>query len=617
MSSTSVLASLSPPLAFFSRDERRFSSDAMSARISSELMISMSRIGSTVPSSWMMSSFSKQRTTWTMASVSRMLARNWLPRPAPSEAPLTRPAMSTNSCAAGIAECGDRTGQCVYDLWVEHRAADSGDSECVSLTPGFNGVNITVTQGGISVSAIPIFVSASQVNAILPSNTPLGTGALRISNAGRTSAPVAIEVVENAPGIFAISSGGFGPGVVQNFNAQTDQPVNSLDTSAARGQVITIWATGLGRVPFADNVAPTAQNVDAAVTITIGERDAVRLYAGRSPCCAGVDQIVVRVPEDAPLGCYVPVRVKAGSVVSNTVTMAISSSAGAACSDSFNPFTSLIRNNRRQGMILLDRTLQQVDTHIATVEQNTTEAVRAYFWNREPSAFAFDPQFSYPPPGTCMMQQASGNLLRGAALRGSLPASSSLDAGSALRLVTTFSGTAEVPRMNVPQAGYSAVVGSLRVNDAVGLLKLDFPNAVKVEYGGAIGEASIQPNLTNLFAWGGRPVLERIRRDVNTRIPFTPNDFNATSELSLVAYSAVHNASTAITCVAAPGVDLFQLPPDLLSNLPLSYGRPDGSLAMLGIGIVPLSRAVPFRSSGLDGGLLLFTQWQTKSVYIQ
>jgi uncharacterized protein (TIGR03437 family) len=485
------------------------------------------------------------------------------------------------------------------------------------LTPGFNGVNISVTQGGISVSAIPIFVSSGQVNAILPSNTPLGTCALRISNSGRTSAPVAIEVAENSPGIFAISSAGYGPGVVQNFNAQTDQPVNSLDTSAARGQVITIWATGLGRVPFADNVAPTAQNVEAAVTITIGERDAVRLYAGRSPCCAGVDQIVVRVPDDAPLGCYVPVRVKSGTVVSNTVTMAIAASVGAACTDSFNPFTSLIRNSRRQGMILLDRTLQQVDTHIATVEQNTTESVRGYFWNREASPFAFDPQFSYPPPGTCMMQQTTGNLLRGAPLRGTLPASSSLDAGSVLRLVTNFSGTAEIPRMNVPAAGYSAMVGSLRATDSLGLLKLDFPNAVRVEFNGAIGEASIQPNLTNLFAWGGRPALERIRRDVNTRISFTPNDFNATSELSLVAYSTTHNASTAITCVAAPGSDLFQLSPDLLSNLPLSYGRPDGSLAMVGIGVVPLSRAVPFAAPGLDGGLLLFTQWQTKSVYIQ
>lgn len=485
------------------------------------------------------------------------------------------------------------------------------------LTPVFNGVNLTVTQGGISVSAIPIFVSSGQVNAILPSNTPLGSCSLRVSFAGRTSAPATIEVVENAPGIFAISSGGFGPGVVQNFNSETDQPVNSLDTVAARGQAITIWATGLGRVPFADNVAPTAQNVDAAVTISIGERDAVRLYAGRSPCCAGVDQIVVRVPEDAPLGCYVPVRIKSGSVVSNTVTMAIGSTAGARCSDSFNPFTSLIRNSRRQGMILLDRTLHQVDTYITTVEQNTTEAVKAYFWNREPSAFAFDPVFSYPPPGTCLVQQTSGNVLRGATLRGSLPASSALDAGSALRLTTSFSGTVDIPKSTAPVAGYAAVVGSLRANDGVGVPKLDFPNTVTVSYNGPLGEMNARPNQTSLFAWGGRSLLERIRRDVNTRIPFTPNDFNATSELSLVAYSAVHNASTAITCLIAPGVGEFQLPPDLLANVPVSYGRPDGSLAMLGIGIVPLNRAVPISSTGIDGGLMLFTQWQTKSVYIQ
>ena len=41
-----------------------------------------------------------------MASVSRMLARNLLPRPSPFEAPATSPAMSTNSTAAGTTFCG-------------------------------------------------------------------------------------------------------------------------------------------------------------------------------------------------------------------------------------------------------------------------------------------------------------------------------------------------------------------------------------------------------------------------------------------------------------------------------------------------------------------------------
>ncbi|WP_031498968.1 hypothetical protein [Bryobacter aggregatus] len=483
------------------------------------------------------------------------------------------------------------------------------------LAPVFQGVSITVSQGGTSVSAIPIFVSANQINAILPSGVPLGTVSMRVGFNGRLSAPAAVEVVENAPGIFAISSGGYGPAVVQNFNSATDQPVNSLDTSAARGQVITIWATGLGKVPFADNVAPTAQNLDVAVTVTIGEHDALRSYAGRSPCCAGVDQIVVRIPDDAPLGCYVPLRVKAGNGVSNTATMAIASTAGAKCSDSFNPFSSLIRNTRKQGFILLDRIQNYVDSYITTVEQNTTDSVRAYFVNRDASPFAFDPQFSYPPPGSCTVQQTTGNLLRGAPLRGT-PANA-LDAGASLQLTTKFNGNAEIGRITNPQTGYAAVVGSLRSSDGVGLLKLDFPDMTTLSFSGPLGSASIQPNTANLFAWAGRTPLDRLRRNVPQRITFTPNDFNAVAALSIVAYSAMHNASTALTCLAAPGADTFSLSPDLLANLPISYGRPDGSLAVIGIGVVPLARAVPFTSSGLDAGLALFSQWQTRTVYLQ
>jgi len=41
-----------------------------------------------------------------MASVSRMLARNWLPSPSPFDAPATSPAMSTNSTVAGMTFCG-------------------------------------------------------------------------------------------------------------------------------------------------------------------------------------------------------------------------------------------------------------------------------------------------------------------------------------------------------------------------------------------------------------------------------------------------------------------------------------------------------------------------------
>ena len=64
-------------------------------------IVSMSPIGSTLASTWITSSSWKARTTWQMASVSRIEAKNLLPNPSPCDAPRTRPAMSTNVTVAG------------------------------------------------------------------------------------------------------------------------------------------------------------------------------------------------------------------------------------------------------------------------------------------------------------------------------------------------------------------------------------------------------------------------------------------------------------------------------------------------------------------------------------
>ncbi len=77
-----------------------------SRRQSSVWMVATSAAGSTLFSTWITFSSSKQRTTWAMASTSRMWARNWLPRPSPFEAPRTRPAMSTKRIVVGTVRSG-------------------------------------------------------------------------------------------------------------------------------------------------------------------------------------------------------------------------------------------------------------------------------------------------------------------------------------------------------------------------------------------------------------------------------------------------------------------------------------------------------------------------------
>ena len=104
--SSCSLASLSLPLAFLARLSTRFSRLSRSASISSVSMVSISASGAILPSTWVMSESSKQRTTCATASTSRMVARNWLPRPSPLEAPRTRPAISTKVSRVGMI-CAD------------------------------------------------------------------------------------------------------------------------------------------------------------------------------------------------------------------------------------------------------------------------------------------------------------------------------------------------------------------------------------------------------------------------------------------------------------------------------------------------------------------------------
>ena len=101
------LAALSPPVcACFCTFWIRLSMVSKSFSWSSVSMISLSRTGSTLPSTWVTFSSSKQRSTCKIASVSRILAKNLFPNPSPLLAPFTRPAISTISTVVGTMRPG-------------------------------------------------------------------------------------------------------------------------------------------------------------------------------------------------------------------------------------------------------------------------------------------------------------------------------------------------------------------------------------------------------------------------------------------------------------------------------------------------------------------------------
>ena len=123
ISAADAIASLSPPRARFCAVTSRFSRLSRSASISSVSTTSASRTGSMPLSTCAMSGSSKQRSTWMIASTSRICARNWLPRPSPLLAPRTRPAISTNSSEVGTIFADLPIAASVVEARIRHRHA--------------------------------------------------------------------------------------------------------------------------------------------------------------------------------------------------------------------------------------------------------------------------------------------------------------------------------------------------------------------------------------------------------------------------------------------------------------------------------------------------------------
>ena len=199
------------------------------------------------------------------------------------------------------------------------------------------GTSVQITMGGTSWDAIMIYTLAGQIAAILPSSVPAGNGFLTVTYNKQSSPALPITVAQSGFGTYSLSSNGIGAGVI----TRPDYQVASFDNPVKPGDILIIWGTGLGPVAGDEAAGPLPGNQFPGTEVFVGGQSAGVTYAGRSGCCAGLDQIVFQVPSTVPLGCLVPVAVRAGGVVSNFTTIPIATG-GQNCSDSVGIPSSLI-----------------------------------------------------------------------------------------------------------------------------------------------------------------------------------------------------------------------------------------------------------------------------------
>jgi uncharacterized protein (TIGR03437 family) len=114
------------------------------------------------------------------------------------------------------------------------------------------------------------------------------------------------------PGIFRLGASSYA--VVLN----EDGTVNAPDNPAARGSLISLWATGMGRLtqPVEDGAIQSAASpLELPVrAVFSGSGNAEVLYAGAAPgMVAGVSQINLRVPTNIAGSSRVPLSLYVGS----------------------------------------------------------------------------------------------------------------------------------------------------------------------------------------------------------------------------------------------------------------------------------------------------------------
>ena len=191
------------------------------------------------------------------------------------------------------------------------------------LLTSIGGTSMQVTVGGATVDAIMYYSLATQIAAILPSKTPIGTGTLTVTYNGLVSATAPIVVVASNIGVFTLNTTGSGDAVATLPATNT---VVSPTNAPNPGEIVTLWATGLG--PVSGDESQPAQQADLTsipLKVFIGGQPANVLFRGRNACCSGVDTIYVTVPQGLT-GCANSVIMQIGNLVSNATTIPIGTS---------------------------------------------------------------------------------------------------------------------------------------------------------------------------------------------------------------------------------------------------------------------------------------------------
>lgn len=489
------------------------------------------------------------------------------------------------------------------------------------LPTSLGGVSIRVSANGQNFDCPMIFVVNSQVSAILPSNVPAGTATLVLTFNGQASNAITFPVVARMAGVFSRNSSGAGQSVIQNYISPSNQPDNALNQAAHAGQVAILWGTGLGaslngddrNLPAPGDLLPRDQ-----VRVYVGGVQANVEYAGRSGCCAGVDQVNFVVPQNVE-GCFVPVVATLNGVPSNFTMMAIKNG-GTSCDGAFgldsNRMEQLIsKGNLRTGSVGFIRTRMQVLGFNVTTEAGDGDFTEINGLGLLAGGSSLgEGSFS---SNSCVVSSYRANFQNGNAEEPPDPMGRylirGLDAGAAIS-VAGPNGQKQLPKVTGETGQYFATLGD-PLNPTASYLT---PGVYTMSNGGGgadVGAFSFTKTIPTFIDWSNRDAIFNIDRSQPLTVTWTAGQAQSgLVVISGISFSIPKKVSSSFFCYADPAAGAFTVPAYVLSAMVASDS--DGN-PLLQAGTLSVGGAMTpgfFEAPGIDLGVFFVNAMDLKQV---
>ena len=481
------------------------------------------------------------------------------------------------------------------------------------IDASLSGVSVRVMQGAVSVNALPLSVSPTEIVALMPSNAPLGMALVRVTYNNIPTNPERVRIVESSPGLFSVTGTGDGPGSIRNVIDDDNQPANSTQVTAIPGQTVTVDGTGLGALSGPDNQPPPQGSLSTPVQVIVGGMPANVLSSGRDPCCAGKDIITFQLPDNVPTGCWVPVYVRAGGVTSNAITLAIDAD-GMPCAEPSNPLAATFLAGGNVGILRLLRSSTRMDVDVQPALESANDFFHFDLAHADGGENAFSQLFSQPPAGSCTVFFAQSNLFKATAT--ALPPGRALDAGPTFTLM----GPRGLRGLTPAAGAHAVLLGSFApvLPSLPNQLTLDPGEYTITAPGGTdVGSFTAAVTLSPAFRWTNRDLLTSIDRSQPLQLSWTGVPPGHSVTIRGIAVDRPTNSSSVFYCTAAPDAAGFTVPAAVLSVLPASRSAILQSQSAIYLMTATTGTGVPFDASGLDSAIVTAGHLIGKTVLIQ